>query len=452
MQALLKRWPLLLVAVLAVGVLLLGACKDEDKDEGKTTPGATAKVTAKATVSEWPGNTNGITDTEIKIGTLLPMSQSAAATWGVGISKGMKAYYDYINDNGGIYGRKINFVIGDSQYTGPVAIEAARKLVEQEKVFALQGGLGTEAEAAVYQYAQEKGVPDMFLLTGETRFTEPISRTRFTFLVDYITEGRILGQYIADNYNGKKLGILAQNDDFGKQGEEGLKLGIEDKNASMETTTEYYDSTQNDVTAQTQRLKNANVDVIAAYGMPMQAASLIKTARETLSWDVPIILTGVDAVEIEGALAGYANIEGTISVVFAHQAYQTEVPGIAKHHEIMAKYAAGTKPDNLTLVGYGISQAMVHLLIQAGPDLTRESFLDAAESMCKWSAPTGVAPASFSPTDHRYSQVERLVKATGTDAATFKWEFFGETVSFEDTEECTAPTPPPDADKQPKVE
>jgi len=441
-----KRWPLLLVAVLAAGMLLVLSCKDEKKEEG--TPAAT--TSAAKTPS--PGNTTGVTDTEIKIGTLLPMSQSAAATWGVGISKGMKAYYDYINDNGGIYGRKINLIIGDSQYTGPVAIEAARKLVEQEKVFALQGGLGTEADAAVYQYAQGKGVPDAFLLSGETMFTEPLARNRFTFLVDYLSEGRILGQYIADNYNGKKLGILVQNDDFGKQGEEGLKLGIKDRNASMETTTEYYDSTQNDVTAQTQRLKGANVDVIAVYGMPMQAASLIKTARETLSWDVPVLLTGVDAVEIEGALAGYANIEGTVSVVFGHQAYQTEVPGIAKHHEIMAKYAAGTKPDNLTLTGYSISQAMVQLLIQAGPDLTRESFLDAAESLCQWNCPTCLQPGSYSPTDHRWNQAEVYVKATGSDAATFKWEFFGDTISFEDTKDCTAPTPPADADKQPKVE
>ncbi len=262
MRTLLKRWPLLLVAVLAAGMLLMVACGDDEDEEGKATPGATAKVTAKATAGA--GDTTGVTDTEIKIGTLLPMSQTAAATWGVGLSKGMKAYFDYINDQGGIYGRKINFIIGDSQYTGPVAIEAARKLVEQDKVFALQGGLGTEAEGAVYKYLEEKGVPDMFLLTGETMFTEPLARNRFAFLVDYLTEGRILGQYIAENFDGKKLGILAQNDDFGKEGEEGLKLGIEDKGASMETTTEYYDSTQNDVTAQTQRLKNANVDVIAA--------------------------------------------------------------------------------------------------------------------------------------------------------------------------------------------
>ncbi len=184
----------------------------------------------------------------------------------------------------------------------------------------------------------------------------------------------------------------------------------------------------------------------------MQAASLIKTARETLSWDVPILITGVDAVEIEGMLAGYTNIEGTVSVVFSHQAYQTEFPGIAEHIRIMAKYAADTKPDNLTLTGYAIAQDMAYLLEQAGPDLTRESFLDAAESMCKWMCPLCIEPLSFSTTDHRLNQTETYVKATGTDADTFHWEFIGDPIAFEDTKDCTAPTPPAGIDEQPKIQ
>jgi branched-chain amino acid transport system substrate-binding protein len=450
MRALLKRWPLLLVAVLAFSMSLGLSCGDDEED-GDTTPsaGETAAVTK---APETGGDTTGVTDTEIKIGTLLPLSQSAAATWGVGLSKGMQAYYDYINDQGGIYGRKIKLIVGDSQYTGPVAIEAARKLTEQDKVFAFQGGLGTEAMNSTYKYLEGKGVPDMFMLTGETMFTDPVSRNRFSWLVDYLTEGRILGRYIADTYPDKRVGILAQNDDFGKQGEEGVKLGLKDRNSSSETVTEYYDGTQNDVTAQTQRLKTDNVEIIAVYGMPMQAASLIKTARETLSWDVPIVITGVDAVEIEGALAGYNNIEGTVSVVYGHQAYEKDVPGIAEHIRIMAKYAAGTKPDNLTLTGYAIAQSMTYLLEQNGPDLTRESFLDTAESVCKWESPIGLVPASLSPTDHRFTQVEVYVKATGADADTFHWEFFGDPITFEDTKDCTAPTPPAGIEQQPKIQ
>ena len=448
MQVLLKRWPLLLVAVLAAGMLLLLSCGGEE-EEKEGTPGATAK----ATTAIGAGDTTGVTDTEIKIATLLPMSQSAAAAWGVPLSRGMKAYYDYTNDQGGIYGRKINFILGDSQYVGPVAIEAVRKLVEQDKMFALQGSLGTAAHSAVWKYLEEKGVPDMYILTGNTKWTVPISRNRFGFLVDYITEGRILGKYIAENFDGKKLGIIAQNDDFGKEGEQGLKTGLEDENATMEIVVEYYDETQNDVTAQVQRLKNANVDVIGFYGMPLQAASLFKTARETLSWDVPVVITGVDAVEVVARLAGYDNIEGAVSVVFAHQAFETDNPGIAKHHEIMAKYAPEVTVDNLTLLGAFIGEYIVHILKQAGPDLTRESLLDAAESMCEFQCSACMVPSTMSPTDHRPIEVEVYLRATvdrSTDPPTFRWEPFGEPFGFESTEDCVQPTPPPGHDKQPE--
>ena len=201
---------------------------------------------------------------------------------------------------------------------------------------------------AVYKYLEEKGIPDMFILTGNTIWTEPLSHNRFGFLVDYIDEGRILGRYIGENFDGKKLGILAQNDDFGKEGEKGLKLGLEDAGAKMEITTQYYDATQTDVTAQIQRLKVDNVDVIGYYGMPAQAASGLKAARETLNWEVPIVITGVDAVEIVGRLAGYDNIEGTVSVVYGHQAFESDWPGHQGVHrypgQVRARHADG-QPD-----------------------------------------------------------------------------------------------------------
>jgi len=447
MQTLLNRWPLLFVVVLAAGMLLMVACKEE-KEEGKTTPGATAKVTAKATAGA--GDTTGVSDTEIKIATLLPMSQSAAAAWGLSLSRGMKAYYDYINDQGGVYGRKIELIIEDNQSSPPVAIEAARKLVEQDKVFAIQGSLGGGTHSAIWKYLEEKGIPDIYVLDGDPKWTDPVVRTRFGFLVDYITEGRILGKYIAENFDGKKLGIIAQNDDFGKECKKGIEMGLEDEGADMEIVTQYYDETQTDITAQAQRLKRENVDVIAFVGRPVQAANLFKTARETLSWDVPVVLTGVDAAEVTAALAGYDNIEGAVSVVFGHQAFETDNPGVAKHIQLMAKYSPDVKPDNLTLVGAAISEAMVNALRQAGPDLTRESFLDAAESVCEFVCSTCLVPTSTSPTDHRPTEVEVYVRATGATAETFKWEPFGESFGFESTKECTPPTPPPGYEQQPK--
>jgi len=428
-QALLKRWPVLLVTLLVAGMLPVMSCGGGEEKTEKTP---------------------GVSDSEIKIGALLPLSQTAAAAWGIPISQGMKAYFDYINDQGGIYGRKINLIVGDSEYTGPVASEAVRKLVEEDQVFAVQGTLGTDAESAVYQYLEEKGVPDMYILTGESRFTEPVARNRFGFLVDYTDEGRILGKYIADNFNGQKLGIIAQNDDFGKEGEQGLKEGIQENGAQLDTVTEYYDVTQTDITAQVQRLKNDNVDVIGFYGMPAQAAGLFITARQSLNWDVPVVMTGTDAVEIVGALAGYENIQGAVSVVYGHQAFETDVPGVAKHQEIMAKYAPGVKPSNLTLVGAAISEAMVGLMDQAGANLTRDSFLNAAEAVCKFVCSTCLVPTTTSPTDHRPTEVELFEKATGTTADTFRWEPFGEPYGFETTKDCTPATASPGSTEQPR--
>jgi ABC-type branched-subunit amino acid transport system substrate-binding protein len=443
-----KALALLSLALILLAALAVAGCGGTDQEA--EVGGAKTAIPAGPGV----GETIGVTDTAIKIGTLLPMSNTTAAAWGVPLSKGMKAYYDYINDKGGIYGRKIDFIVGDTQYTPAVASETARKLVEQEGIFAIQGSLGTEAHMAVYKYLEEKGIPDMYILTGNTIWTEPISHNRFAWLVDYIDEGRILGQYIGKNFDGKKLGILAQNDDFGKEGEKGLKLGLEDAGAKMEMTTQYYDATQTDVTAQIQRLRTDNVDVIGYYGMPAQAASGFKAARETLNWDVPIVITGVDAVEIVGRLAGYDNIEGAVSVVYGHQAFESDWPGIQEYTEILAKYAPDAAMDNLTLTGMSLSEAVVSVLRQAGKDLTRSSFLDAAESGCNVVSRASLVPSNMSATDHRPTEVEQYVRATvdRTDPNNpkFTWKPFGDLITFESTKDCKEPTPPADYDAQPK--
>ncbi len=429
------RWAWLLVVALLASMLAFSACGGgEEEKEG--TPQATKAAGETPSAEKVPG----VTDTEIVLGSHLPLSGLAAA-WGVDLKAGMDAYFSYINDQGGVNGRKIKLIVYDSQYTGPVTAEVVRKLVEQDKVFAIMGGLGSAAHSAVWKYLESNGVPDMFVLTGDTKWTEPVVKSRFNFLITYPTEGQILGKYIADNFAGKKLGIIAQNDEFGQEGEEGLREGVKD--ANMEIVVETYEETQNDLIAQVQRLKNENVDVIAAYTMPIQAGSVIKSAHETLSWDVPIVITGVDAVEIVGALAGLDNIEGTISVVFAHQVFETDVPGVAKHHEILAQYAPDVKPTNLTLTGATVAEFMTKVLEDTGPDLTREKFLDAAESLCGWMSSTALVPVNMSPTDHRPIEVEIYVKATvdrSTDPPTFTWEPMGapydEPYGFESTEEC----------------
>jgi ABC-type branched-subunit amino acid transport system substrate-binding protein len=433
-----KRPVLLLTAALALYALAASCGGKEEKATGEPTTVA--------------GDTTGVTDTEIRIGTLLPISGNPAAAWGISLSQSMQAYFDYINDQGGVYGRKIKLYVGDSQYSGPIASEVIRRLVEQDKIFLLEGSLGTEAHSAVYKYLEERGIPDIYILTGNSKWTVPVARNRFTSLMDYTTEGRVFARYVAENFDGGKLGLLAQNDDYGKEGEAGLKQGLEELNADVDVAVEYYDATQSDVTAQIQRLKNEDVDILVSWATPVVAANIMKTAREILSWDVPFMINSANALEIVARLAGYDNIEGTVSAVIGVQSYELDNPAIAEKKEIMAKYAPDTVFDNTSLGGYVIAQGIVGYLKQTGPNLTREAFLDTVETLCEYMCDTCLVPASTSPDDHRLVDAEMMAKAVvdrSTDPPTFRWEPFGEPIDFEGTRECTVPTPPPGAEDEP---
>jgi branched-chain amino acid transport system substrate-binding protein len=447
MRALLRRWPLAVVALLAAAMMLVVACGGEE--EGKEgTPGGTPKATAQVEVQ-------GITDTEIRVGTLLPLSGPMAA-WGVPLSKGMQIYYDYINDHGGIYGRKIKLIVGDSGYEGPMAKEAATKIVEQDKVFAFQGNLGTASELAVYKYLEENNIIDYAILTGASYWTNPVTPTRFVGLVNYITEGHIFGEYIAKDLSAEKVGILAQNDDYGKEGEQGIKQGLEDNGFEGDVVVEYYEAVETDMTAHVQRLKNEGVDVIVAFTGVPQVANAMKVARTQLNWDVLFIMSSTCNAEITATLAGFDNIEGNLTGAFGRQSWETDAsPFLAWLEDyVNAKYGGGEKWGAYIYGGMLVSIGFSMAVRQAGEDLTVDSFIRAAEAPCDWVTSTGLpgVATTLGPTDHNGAEAEKMAEATidrSADPATFRWVPFGETYTFETTKECKPPTKPDGYDDQP---
>jgi branched-chain amino acid transport system substrate-binding protein len=417
-----------LLAVTVLTVLALAACGgNEETPPGNgtaapTAEGGTAEATAPST-----GEVPGVSDTEIKLGSHLPLSQSAAAAYAV-IGDGMRAYFDYINDTeGGVYGRKITFIVRDDHYSPADTVEVVRKLVEEDNVFAIVGGLGEETHLAVYKYLEKRGVLDLFINSGIKEWTDPVVRTRFGGTPLYLQEGAMLGRYVAENYPGAKLGLLIQNNEFGFEGREGVENGIEGSDVEI-TAVETYEEADFDTTPQTQRLKNADVDVIVAYAIPPQAASLVKTAREVLNWDVPVLISGVNASDIFVQLAGEENAEGIVTVVFGHQTWETDYPGVQKYLEVMQKYAPGISVENFSEYGYAMAEVTVEALKRAGPDLTRDSLVDALEAMRGFQCSLCFEPISMSPTDHRPVEIEVYIKLEGG-----KWVPFGEPVSYEST-------------------
>jgi ABC-type branched-subunit amino acid transport system substrate-binding protein len=412
------------VVVLAASMLLVLSCGGEEKKE-EGTPGATTKAAGTPIAA---GDTTGVTDTEIKLGSHFALSGSPAAAYAP-IILGMRAYFDYINDQGGVYGRKITLLIGDDHYNPPDTVEVVKKLVEQDKVFAIVAGLGEATHSAVWKYLEERGVPDMFVTAGLLKWSEPPVHSRFAGSVDFVTEGRMLGKYVVENYPGKKLGLLLQNDEMGTDSEKGLKMALEGSDVQI-VAKETYEAINFEAAAQTQRLHDAGAEVVIAFAIPPQAASLTKTARETLNWDVPILVSGICASEIFIQLAGEKAAEGVISIVMGHQVYETDQPAVKKHYEIMEKYGGGTPVSNFTLYGAAMGELIVEVLNRAGRDLTRENFLDAAESIRGWVCSACMVPMSLSPTDHRPLEIEMYDRVEGG-----KWVAFGEPVSFESTPE-----------------
>jgi branched-chain amino acid transport system substrate-binding protein len=326
----------------------------------------------------------GASDTEIKIGNINPYSGPASAYGTIG--KTIDAYFKKINAEGGINGRKINFISYDDSYSPPKAVEQARKLVESDEVLLIFQSLGTPSNTAIQKYMNSKGVPQLFVATGATKWGDP---KNFPWTMgwqpNYQSEGRIYAQYILKNHPNGKIGILYQNDDYGKDYVKGLKDGLGEKAKSMIISEQSYEVTDPTIDSQIISLKASGADIFFNVATPKFAAQAIKKVAE-LGWK-PIQIVNNVSVSVAGVLkpAGFENSQGVLSTGYLKDQldpqWKNDV-GMKNWIAFMDKYfPEGDKTSSFTGFGYSVAQTLVQVLKQCGDNLTRENVMKQAASL-----------------------------------------------------------------------
>ncbi|TAI64317.1 ABC transporter substrate-binding protein [Bradyrhizobium sp. Leo170] len=326
----------------------------------------------------------GATDTEIKIGNIMPYSGPASAYATIG--KTEAAYFNKLNAEGGINGRKINFISYDDAYSPPKTVEQARKLVENDEVLLIFNPLGTPGNTAIQKYMNLKKVPQLFVSTGAAKWNDP---KNFPWTMgwqpSYQVEARIYGKYILQNYPGKTIGVLYQNDDFGKDYVIGLREGLGDQAGKLIIVEASYETSSPTVDSQVVQIKGANPDIFVNIATPKFAAQAIKKIAE-LDWHPVQFLTNV-SVSIGGVMkpAGYEASQGVLSTNYLKDPKDAEWkndPAMNEWRAFMGKwYPEGDLDDAATVFGYGVAKGLEQVLRQCGDNLTRENVMKQAANL-----------------------------------------------------------------------
>src|SRR6201746_2479108 len=309
----------------------------------------------------------GATDTEIKIGNIMPYSGPASA-YGI-IGRTEAAYFKKINDAGGINGRKINFISYDDAYSPPKAVEQARKLVESDEVLLVFNSLGTPSNSAIQKYMNSKKVPQLFVATGATKWNDP---KNFPWTMgwqpSYQSETQIYAKYLLKEKPDAKIGVLYQNDDYGKDYLKGLKDGLGAKAASMIIAEESFETTEPTIDNHVVKLKASGANVFIDIATPKFAAQAIKKVAE-IDWKPLHFLNNVSA-SVGSVIkpAGYDNSQGIISAAYLKDVSDPQWdndPGMKEFLAFLAKdFPEGNKLDGSVIVGYGVTQTLVQVLKQ----------------------------------------------------------------------------------------
>jgi len=373
----------------------------------------------------------GVSDTEIKLGQSTPLSGPASA-FGAGAGRAVVGYFNWLNEQGGINGRKISFTQLDNAYSAPKAVEQSRKLVEDVGVLAEVGTIGTVPNVAIQKYLNSKQVPQLLITAGGRRFNDP---KNFPWTIplypDFETEGRVIAKYILKTKPDAKIGVLYQNDDYGKDYVKGLRAGLGEK-ASQIVLQVSYELADPTIDSQIVQLKAAGVDTLIEQSAAKAAAQSIRKAHE-LDWH-PLHIVGASTASVETVLkpAGLDASKGVVTTQFLKQpgdptwANDDEVKA---YKAFLAKYAPSANPDDYSvLVAYMNVNALTTVLKKCGDRLTRENLIRQATSLHGERMPMMLPGITVSTTPEDYTPFKALRIATFDGTS---WTLSGDPIAAE---------------------
>jgi branched-chain amino acid transport system substrate-binding protein len=367
----------------------------------------------------------GVTDTEIKIGNTGPYSGPASSYSAV--PKSIVAYFKMVNDAGGVNGRKINCLSYDDSYSPPKTVEMVRKLVEEDQVLLIASPLGTPTNSAIWHYLNQKKVPQLFVATGATKWDDPKGHPwTIGWQPNYQSEGRIYAAYILKHNPDGKIGVLYQDDDFGKDYLKGLTDGLGDKAPSMIVVRASYETTDPTVDSQIVDMKAKGCDVFVNTAIPKFAAQAIKKSAE-LEWKPLHILSSIgSSVGATLRPAGLEHCKDIVSDFYLKDPTDPkwqDDPGFKAWVSFMDKYLpTGDKSDAGNVAGPSLAATTVEVLKQCGGDLTRENVMKQAASLKSFSVPMLLPGITLntSPTDFAPIKQVQMGRFDGA-----RWQLFG---------------------------
>jgi branched-chain amino acid transport system substrate-binding protein len=381
-------------------------------------------ASAALTGPAWAEDTPGVTATEIKIGNTASYSGPASA-YGI-IAKTEAALFKMVNDNGGVGGRQINYISLDDGYSPPRTVDQVRRLVEQDEVAFMFATIGTPSNTAIFRYTNSKGVPLLFLGSGANKWGDyKATPWVMGWQPSYRTEAQIYTTYVKQNKPGAKIGILYQNDDFGKDYPAGVK-DVPGSDFDKMVKTVSYEVTDATIDSQELELKNWGADVVITAATPKFAAQAIKKIAE-LDWKPLHFMTNV-SISVGSVItpAGPENATGMISAAYLKDptdATWKDDPGMTQWRDFMTKYMPGADlTDAGTVFGYGVSYSLWQVLKQCGTDFSRANIMKQAASLKDLEVPVllpGIKVNTSATNFHPIRQMQ-LQKWEGKS-----WKLFG---------------------------